>query len=286
MKRQLILLLSFVVFMATTFTVNAQITTLRPSPNAEVKQEVGLTNVTITYSRPGVKGRTIFADDGLVPFGKMWRLGANSATKIDFSDDVKVGGKDLKAGAYAVLAIPGPKEWTFNFYPYESTSWPSYTEKEPTIAVTVPSYAMPEGVNIESFTMGIADIVGNKALIEVLWDKTYVSIPLEVFVDERVEKQIAQIMAGPSANDYYAAASYYHDKGKDLGKALMWIQKATAGDDAMFWQVRREAMILADLGRYPEAIKAAKRSLELAQKAGNEEYVSMNKKSIEEWSKK
>lgn len=286
MKRQFILLLSFVVFMATSFTVNAQITTPRPSPNAEVKQEVGLTDVTISYSRPAVKGRTIFAADGLVPFGKMWRLGANSATKITFSDDVKVGGQDLKAGSYAMLAIPDAKEWKFNFYPYESTSWNSYETKEPTVSVTVASYPMPEGVIIESFTMGIADIVGNKAVIEALWDKTYVAIPLEVFVDERVEKQIAQIMAGPSANDYYAAASYYHDNGKDLDKALEWIQKATAGDNPMFWQVRRESLILADLGKYPEAIKAAKRSLELAQKAGNNDYVAMNKKSIEEWSKK
>ncbi len=286
MKRQFIVLLSLVVFLATAYSVNAQINTPRPSPTAELTQEVGLTKVTINYSRPGVKGRTIFAADGLVPFGKLWRFGANSATKISFSDDVKIAGNELKAGAYAILATPGAEKWTFNFYTYESGNWGSYVEKDPAVSVSAKAYQLPEGVHVETFSLDINNIKNTSATLDMVWAGTYVAVPIEVFVDERVEKDIARVLAGPSAGDYYAAASYYHEAGKDLNKALEWIQKATHVENPRFWQVRREALILADLERFDEAVKAAKKSLELAQKAGNDDYVAMNKKSIAEWGKK
>lgn len=286
MKRQFILFLSFVVLSATTFTVNAQINTPSPSPSAEFTQQVGLTKVTVNYSRPGVKDRTIFAQDGLVPFGKMWRLGANSATKITFSDKVKVAGTDLEAGSYAVLAKPMAEEWTLNFYPYESGSWGSYVEKEPAATAKGKVFTMPENIKVESFSISVGNLKNTGADLEFMWDRTYVAIPMEVYVDERVEEDIKRVLAGPSGGDYYAAASYYHESGKDLNKALEWIQKATHVDKPMYWQVRREALILADLNRYPEAVKAATKSMELAQKAGNDDYVAMNKKNIAEWSKK
>lgn len=286
MKRQFILLLSFVVFMATAYTVNAQISTPRPSPTAEFTQEVGLTKVTVNYSRPGVKGRTIFAADGLVPYGKIWRFGANSATKISFSDKVKIDGNEVAAGDYAVLATPSAEEWKISFYTYEGGSWGSYVEKEPVASVSAKVFSMPEPINVETFTIGVGNITNTSAEIQVMWEKTYVAIPMKVYVDERVEKEIQRVLAGPSAGDYFAAATYYHEAGKDLNKALEWVQKATHVDEPRFWQVRREALILADLERYPEAIKAAKKSLELAQKAGNDDYVAMNKKSIAEWGKK
>lgn len=286
MKRQFILLLSLTVFLATAFTANSQITTPSPSPACEMTQSVGLTKVTLEYSRPGVKERTIFAADGLVPYGKVWRFGANSATKITFSDDVKVAGNEVKAGSYAILATPTAKDWKFSMYPYESGNWSSYVEKEAAVSFAVPSIKMPAGIAIESFTLDINNLKSNSGTIEMIWADTYVAIPLEVYVDERVEKQIKQVLAGPTGNDYYAAASYYHEKGANLEQALNYIQKATGGESPMFWQVRRESLILADLGRYPEAVKAAKKSMELAAKAGNDDYVAMNKKSIAEWSKK
>lgn len=106
-----------------------------PSPASKTEQRVGLTDITVEYSRPGVKGRTIFAEDGLVPFGKMWRLGANSATKITFSGDVKIADQDLAAGSYAITTIPTADAWTVNFYPYEATRWTSYREATPTLSV-------------------------------------------------------------------------------------------------------------------------------------------------------
>lgn len=262
---------------------HAQIRTPAASPGVEIKQTVGLTEITLNYSRPGMKGRTIFGEKGLVPFGEIWRTGANTATKISFGDDVKVGGQSLKKGDYAILTIPNAQEWTVNFYPYEGTNFGIYVEKTPAVSVKAKADALP--FSVESFTMMIDNVTQNPASLDIYWDKTIVSVPVEVEVDKRVMADIERVLAGPNPNDYYNAASYYHDAGKDLNKALEWIQKATHTENPMFWQVRREALILADLGKKKEAVEAAKKSMELAEKAGNQDYVRMNKASIEEWSK-
>ncbi len=284
MKVQITRLFIFLLFFASLVTAEAQIKTPRPSPNSTLKQEVGLTDVTIEYSRPGMKGREIFAVDGLVPFGKFWRLGANAATKFTFSDDVKLGGKELKAGSYAVLVVPNAKEWKINLYPYEAASWPSYVEKDPMVSFMVETVELP--IRLETFLIDINNIKTTEATIDLIWESTYVSIPLTVEVDSRVEAAIKKTLGGPSGGDYYAAAAYYYDTGKDLNQALIWVQKATKVKEPRFWQVRKEALILAGLGRYDEAISAAKLSMELAQKAENADYVASNKKSIAEWSKR
>ena len=263
-------------------TMQAQIVTPAASPSAKVTQVVGLTEVSLDYSRPSVKGRTIFSADGLVPYGKVWRTGANSATKISFSDDVTINGSALPAGSYAILTVPSATSWDVSFYAHESTNWSSYVEKEAVATVTVPSQNLP--FTLESFTINIDGMSNTGANIFIGWASTGVALQLGVDVDTKVMAGIESTMAGPSANDYYNAASYYHDSGKDLKQALKWINKATAGDSPRFWQVRKKALILADLGMKKEAIAAAKQSLSLAQAAGNEDYVRMNEKSIQEWS--
>lgn len=264
-------------------TANAQIQTPAPSPTAEMKTRVGLTDVTLVYSRPSMKGRTIFAADGLVPFGSVWRTGANSATKLSFSDAVKLGGQALKAGDYALLTKPDANEWTVMVFPYESTNWAGYPEKTPAATFTVKPEKL--GNRVESFTMDINNYSNDGAHIELMWDMTKVSLPLSVEVDGKVMAAIDRMMAGPSANDLYAAASYMHDTGKDLNKALEYVQKANAMSP-QFWTLRRESLILADMGKKAEAINVAKKSLEMAEKAKNDDYVRMNKASIAEWSKK
>ena len=251
-----------------------------PAASTTVKMEttIGLTDVMLTYARPSVKGRTIFAADGLVPFGKIWRLGANAATKIEFSEDVKIAGQDVKAGAYAVLCKPEA-----DMYPYESGSWGSYREKTP--AVSVSAKTAKAGRMIETFTIDINNVSNTGAHIDFLWEKTMVSLPLEVEVDTKVMKMIEATLSGPTNGDYYNAGIYYFESGKDLNKALEYVQKATHAEDARFWQVRREALILAELGKKKAAIEAAKKSLALAKEAGNEDYIRMNEKSIAEWSK-
>lgn len=264
-----------------TISTYAQISTPAPSPSATTTQAVGLTEITVEYSRPGMKGRTIFAEDGLVPFGAMWRTGANSATKITIGQDATIGGVEVEGGSYAVLTKPMASEWMFMLYPYEGGSWGSYREKTPaaTFSAATKSTAMP----VESFTIGVNNLTSNSATLDFMWENTMVSVAVEVGVHEQVMANIQRVMAGPSTNDYYQAASYMHDSGSDLKMALEYVQKATNVEEPRFWMVRREALILADLERTQEAIAAAKRSMELAQAAGNEDYVRMNQASIAEW---
>lgn len=262
-------------------TTFAQIKTPSASPSAEVKQGVGLTDITINYSRPSANGRTIFAKDGLVPFDAIWRTGANSATKITFGDAAIVAGSALKAGAYAVLVTPSAKMWDFKLYTYESSSWNSYVEKEPVAKFSVPVTAA--GSMVETFTIGINNLKDDAATIDFAWEKTLVSVPVKFEVHEKVMADIKRVMSGPSSNDYAAAAGYLHSSGTDLKLALEYIQKANADGEPRFWLVRREALILADLGRTKEAVVAAERSLKLAKEAGNDDYVRMNEKSIQEW---
>ena len=265
------------------FNLNAQVQTPAPSPSSKLTQDVGLTEIGIEYSRPGVKDREVFGDDGLVPYGKVWRLGANAATKFSFDKDVKIADAELKAGDYAVLAKPGASKWEFMFYTYESGRWSSYLEKE---AVATATAAAKTGKHkVETMTFSVDNVKAATADISLHWDNTVVVLPLSVDTDKQVQASIDRVMNGPSSNDYYAAASYYHESGKDLKQAAKWIEKATEGDEPRFWQVRRKALIYADLGMTDKAIAAAKQSMALAEKAGNDDYVRMNKKSIAEWSK-
>ena len=278
MKNTILTILTFCLFIGIT---NAQIVTPAASPTQEIEQSIGLTDVTLVYSRPGKKGRTIFGADGIVEYGKLWRTGANAATKITFSTDVTVNGTSLKGGDYAISICARCKILEVNFYPYESSSWGSYTEKTPSASVeAVPSMNSRE---IETFQINFTDFSDEGATMELAWGKTIVPVSIGVETDKTVMESIDNVMAGPTNNDYYNAASYFHSSGKDLNQALEWIQRVTSVDSPKFWQVRKEALILGDLGRYKEAIVAAKKSKDLAATAGNDEYVKMNDKSIAEW---
>jgi hypothetical protein len=261
--------------------LHAQIRTPAPSPSCEVKQTVGLTDVTINYSRPSAKGRVIFGENGVVPYGEMWRAGANSATKITFADAVTLGDQNVAAGSYAILIKPMANEWKVMFYTHEGTNWGAYVEKTPVATVTAPvkALAMP----VETFTIGFNNLETTMATLDFSWGTAMASVPVKVEVDKRVMADIDRVMNGPSANDYYAAASYLHDSKRDLNRALEYVVKANAIGEPRYWMVRREALILADLGRKADAIKAATRSKELAQTAGDMNYVRMNEASIREW---
>jgi len=270
-------------FLFTAFNGFAQIKTPAPSPKSTIDQAFGISSVSVEYSRPSVKNRVIFSDAGLVPYGKVWRTGANQATKITFGSDVTVNGSELKAGSYAVLTTPNATSFEFHFHPYEKSNWSSYRELEPAATVR----ATPQMTsNVETFTFEFANITANTMDINMKWAKVMATLNVSTDVDGTVMKNIQNVLAGPSKSDYYTAASYYHDNGKNLPQALAWIQKVTDGDDPKFWQVRRKALILADMGKFKEAVKAAEQSLALAKTAGNEDYIRMNTKSIADWAMK
>jgi len=196
---------------------------------------------------------------------------------------VKLQGKEVKKGAYAMLTIPGASEWTINLYEYDSGSWNSYTEKEPTVSLTATPQALP--FKLESFTFDINDLRDASATINIVWDETVVSMNLEVEVESKVMAAIEKTMSGPGRGDYYAAAQYYYNNGKDIKQAYEWAHKANE-IGPRFWQLRLESQILGDMKKYKEAIATAEKSKVAAVKAGNEDYVRLNDKSIAEWRKK
>jgi hypothetical protein len=264
----------------------AQIKTPAPSPSAKITQTVGLTDVTVEYSRPSVKGRTIFG--GLVPYGEMWRTGANKNTMVTFSAPVTIAGKDLKAGSYAIFTIPGKTEWEIIFYT-DTENWGT-PEKWDAAKEAVRFKAKPEAVdfNIESFMVDLGNLSNDGFDMSIGWEKTWVSFPIKLKTDEVVSASIKKVMAGPSADDYYSAGRYYFESGKDLKQAYDWIHKSNEmdGADKKFWKLRQESLVLAAMGKHKEAIATAEQSKALAVTAGNKDYERMNTESIAEWKKK
>lgn len=279
MRKQLLSLAVAAMALLFTTGLTAQISTPSASPGAKIETTVGLTDVMVEYSRPGVKGRTIFADNGLVPFGEIWRTGANQATKITFSDDVMVAGAEVPAGSYAILSKPMADKWEVMFFTYESGSWNSYVEKTPAATVSAKSASFPG--KVENFTIMFDEYTMDGANLYMMWDKTMVALPIKTKVKEAVMAEIDRVMAGPSMNDYYNAASFVSDNG-DKKVALEYINKAVemGGDSPRFWMVRRQGLILADLGMKKEAMASFQKSMELAKAAGNMDYVRMNEKSL------
>lgn len=268
-----------------TSKVNAQVKTPAPSPGASLTQTVGVSEISIDYSRPGVKGRKIFGD--LVPYNEMWRTGANGSTDISFSTEANIGGVDIKAGKYGLYTIPSEKEWTVILYGDPDVSGvpgDKYDEKLEVAKFKVPSTTMP--MKIETFTILISNVTDGSADIMLLWENTSVSIPVKFSTDKMVTESIDKVMNGPSVGDYYQSARYYFDNGKDLNTAYKWIAKATKENSSAFWMLRLQSQIEAGLGKYKEAIASATKSKELAEKAGNKQYVKYNEEAIKEWSNK
>ncbi|MCK8482089.1 DUF2911 domain-containing protein [Psychroserpens algicola] len=276
------LLLVFAVF-AMTFTSYAQIETPAPSPLAKFEQKVGLTDITIEYSRPSVKGRTIFGD--LEPYGGMWRTGANKNTIITFSDDVTIAGQDVKAGAYAMFTkLNSAKQWDVIFYS-DTENWGAPREWDDSKVVATAKVDVIEvPFSIETMTIDINNITNNGGTIDIIWEKSYVAIPFTVPTDKKVTSAIDSVMSGPSANDYYASAVYYLNSGKDIKKAKTWIDKAMSMiEKPGFWQVRQQSLIYAAAGEKKAAIELAKKSMQAAKEAGNQNYVNQNMESLKEW---
>lgn len=248
-----------------------------PSPASTVKQRVGLTDIEIVYSRPGVKGRTIFG--GLVPYGEVWRTGANQSTKVTFSTPVKINGTQVPAGTYALYTIPKANEWTVILYKNTAlASTADYDPNDDIARVNVKPVKLSQAV--ESFTIDVNDIRDESATLNLTWDKTRVSVKLEVELKSRLVPQIEAAMAAPEGTKpYYQAAMFYYDHGLDLEKARKWIDAAVAEREAHF-TVHLKAKILAKLGDKAGAIAAAKLSTELAIKAKDNSYVKLNKDLI------
>ena len=275
-----IILLVFAVTIC--FSANSQIKTPAASPAQKIEQTVGLTDVTLEYSRPQKKGREIFG--GLVPFDKLWRTGANKNTLITFSDDVEIGGATLKAGTYAIFAKPGSASWEVTFYT-DVSNWGTPEEWDASkVAVTTKVKSLESLMTMESFTIMFNDVTSDSVNLSIMWDKTMVNVPIKFGTDKAVSASIDQLMSGPSSRDYYSAAVFYLESGKDINKAKTWIDKAiSTSEEQQFWVYRQQSLIYAKSGDKKGAIKAAKMSLGLAKEAGNNDYVALNTASLKVW---
>lgn len=271
--------------MIANYVTEAQVNAPQASPKSTLTQVVGLTNVEIVYSRPSAKGRDVF--NNLVPFGKLWRTGANENTTISFSDDVVINGKTLPKGKYALYTNPRADNWEIFFYS-TTNNWGN-PETFDEAKVVLKTNAKPENLerNVESFTIGINNLDNNFANLELSWEKTIVAIKFEVPTQKTAMASIEKTLAGPTSGDYYSAAQYFFQSNDDLTKALTYVNKSLEmSKDKPFYYYRLKSLIQAKQGDKQGAIETAKLSLAGAEAAKNQDYVKMNKESISDWSKK
>jgi hypothetical protein len=253
-----------------------QLKTPAPSPTQTVKQDFGISSVDLIYSRPGMKGRKIFGD--LVPWGKVWRTGANQATRIKFADDVTIAGQPVKAGEYAIFTVPNEKEWDI-IINKGSANWGTDYKPE---ADVVRVKATPKKLDnsVETFTMQFDNIKPTSMDLQIMWDKTVVNVPIATDIDKKVMAQIDQLM-NKDNRPYFAAAMYYLEAGKDLNQAVTWFDKGIEQNPNAFWMYHQKANALAKLGKKEEAKTAAKKSMDLATAQKNDDYVELNKKLLD-----
>lgn len=271
----------FIAFLLVFTITKAQINTPQPSPQSTVSQKIGLSEASITYSRPAVKDRKIFGD--LVPFNKLWRTGANGAPTIKLSDDANIGGNNVPAGEYSLISIPSEKEWTIIINKNPKLSGTSnYKQEEDLIRFTAKSETTAN--NTESFTMQFTDVTEGSANIEIAWEKTKVTFPIVFEYDSKVAKQITDKLAGPTANEYFSAARYYFETNRDLNQALEWINKSLEKQER-YWILTVKAKIQAGLGKYKDAIATAQKAKELADKDEDTNYAKQNVDNIAKWQK-
>ncbi|MCY4161018.1 MAG: DUF2911 domain-containing protein [Flavobacteriaceae bacterium] len=278
------LFFSFLMVVAIDFT-SGQLQVPQPSPSSTFKQIIGLTEVTVNYSRPSIRGRVIYGD--LVPYDKLWRTGANQNTTISFSDDVVFGGIEVPKGSYAIYTKPRKEKWKVILYNKTDNWGLPNSWNDDLVVAEVDAPLVDLEPSLETFLIGVDELHNNGGSLFLAWDDIVASVSIEVPTTEKAISSIEQAMnESPTGHDYYQAASYYQQEGLDAEKALAWIDRAIQENAERYWYHRPRALILANLGRYREAIDAAQSSLKFAEAAGNTDYVRLNEKSIENWSTK
>ncbi|HEU4471808.1 MAG TPA: DUF2911 domain-containing protein [Flavisolibacter sp.] len=250
--------------------------TPQPSPTQTIRQDFGIGNIELTYSRPGMKGRKVFGD--LVPYGKVWRTGANQATTLTFSDTVIIGGTRIAPGKYGLLSIPDKDQWTMIVTKQlDVTSPVAYKQENDVARVSVKPVKMNE--TVETFTMQFADVKPNSAQLQIMWENLAVSLPIATEYDRKVVADINRALR--DSRPYFQAAMYYMETGKDLNQAITWFDKAIEQNPKAFWVYHQKANALAKLGKKEEARATAQKSMELAKAEPNEDYVKLNEKLLE-----
>jgi len=276
----------FVVFLG--LIAHSQIEHPKASPFSKIEQEVGLSKITVEYSRPAVRGRKIFADNGIVPFERIWRVGANESTKFSVDNEVTVLGKELPQGTYALYAFPEENEWQIVFHKNVS-HWgdgrKNYNPEEDAFRIKV----VPQNTQEfqENFLITFDSITHESTNMVWHWANTQVTIPISIDTHTQMMYRILkEIEKNPTAQTYYEAARYLQEQNKEYPMALKYLNKALeiGGDTYYFHRVK--SLVEAELGDYPSAIQSAEKSLKISKELEKDEFVRMNEKNIELWKKR
>lgn len=244
----------------------------QPSSGQTLIQDFGLGKVMLTYSRPNLKGRKIFGI--LEPYGQVWRTGANSATTINFTDEVNIAGNKIPAGKYSLFTIPGKDTWTI-ILNKTADQWGAYDYKKEDDLLRFTIKPTILKAPVESFTMQFSNVKAGSMLLDIHWENTAIAIPMTVDYDAKVMVNIEKAMNGDK-KPYFAAAQYYFENNKDLTKALTWINEAEKTDLNAPWFKLWKAKILLKMGDKKAAASVAEQGMKLAKESGNDEYVRLN----------
>ena len=250
-----------------------------PSPLSTVDQAFALSNIKIEYSRPSARGRVVFGD--VVPFGNIWRTGANAATKITFGEDVTVEGKALKAGTYALYTIPNRDSWDIMFYKDLALGGNVGDYKTENEVARISAKPMSMTNKVETFTINVADVLSSSANVEMVWENTRVAFGVKADIDSKIMKGIETALAADT-RPYYQSAMYYYDSNRDMNQAMNWVNKAVEQNPKAYWVANLKAKIQMKMKDYSGAISSAEKSIELAKEAKAFDMVKQNEKLIQE----
>jgi hypothetical protein len=270
MKKILTIAAAFVTMFA-----SAQIKMPQASTTQKITQDFGMGSIELTYSRPNIKGRTVLKEKSeLAPLGSMWRLGANAATKIKFTDKVTIGGTELEAGTYVIYAVPGKDIWDVIFNKgVDNWGTDGYKEAEDVVHVKVKA---EKAANFaETFTMQIINVAAETCELHMTWGSVQVTVPISTNIKDRVRAQVEKALAADAvqANTYNTAANFYYEFDKDYNKALVNITKAVEGNKEAYWMVLLKARIEKALGDKVSAKASAQKCIEMAT-GKNADYVT------------
>jgi hypothetical protein len=261
----------------TTCSINAQVKMPQPSTTQTIKQDFGMGAIELTYSRPNIKERKVFG--GLVPFGKLWRTGANAATKIKFLDEVEINGKKIDTGTYVLYTVPNIDNWEIVINK-GLNNWgvDGYKETEDVLRFKVTPMKIKN--KIETFTMQFANVKPESCELHIMWDKTAVAIPINTNIKEKLRSQIENALQGDSKKPYWQAAQFYNEWDKNFTKALENVNKGIAENPKAFWMLLYKAKMQKEMGDMAGAKESAQQSLALAKEAKNDDYVKMNEELL------
>jgi hypothetical protein len=265
--------------MASLVCFSQQIPMPQASPSSKITQQFGLSTVTVDYSRPSTKGRKIFGE--LVPFGQIWRTGANSATQITFSTEVSIGGQKVPAGTYALYAIPEKSHWTM-ILSKNTKLWGAIGYNPSEDQLRFDAQTSKTSKKSESFEIAFNGITDNSVVASVRWENTQVDFKIETEVDPIVMAEIQKQVIDANATDpalLFQAANYYFTTSKDLNQAYAWVKQST-DSDPKYWTMHLRAKIENTLGMKTEALDSATKSKELATEEGNPDYIALNERLI------